>query len=374
MSALKQAFEQAGYENPEQKALRLATEAWGRFPSDVAGGARIRYVHDALRGETGWEVVTRYRRDAAIDAVTELLAFTRAKIEASRPTSSAKITLPELANNDQILDRVYRGRLLGDYRGNDLRLDVEAERQHRSRMYPTGGHYTAVRERDVSLTWHLAVLLLESTPDEQTVRSFWRQRAELNDLFCRARTELDAKVGQMKQIQKKVGDAENLSIRAYESSPQRLLTNGLHARAERVHEEDVARLNSFLIDGRSLGECTAREALAWCDRQEISVEFVRSLCFGVPLDDQLNRWYGRHPEEVEELWKRVNSQEARERYAEAKRQAQQRWAALREEAGLLGAEFEGEVERADIWGDLPTRQVKLPRRAPTRAPGDPNAP
>jgi hypothetical protein len=106
--------------------------------------------------------------------------------------------------------------------------------------------------------------------------------------------------------------------------------------AEVIQSAATARLSTFLVEGKPLGDCTAREALAWADRQETNIEFVRALCHGVPLDDRLNQWYSGAEVDVEAIWKRCNSRNAREQRIAMRDEAYKWWNKAQKEAERLG--------------------------------------
>lgn len=87
---------------------------------------------------------------------------------------------------------------------------------------------------------------------------------------------------------------------------------------QRVNSEALTRLHGFSINGVSLYNMTARDALAWCDQQENNVEFVRSLCSGVPLHATLGEYYGSPKGEidVEAFWQVANSEENKKKRQE----------------------------------------------------------
>lgn len=108
---------------------------------------------------------------------------------------------------------------------------------------------------------------------------------------------------------------------------------------EDLGRQTKLRLMEFMIDGKPLANCTAGEALAWCDRQERDVDFVRQLCSGVPLGDTLGKWYNSAPSEVEEIWRRVNTPESFERRRRLRERFENEWAEAKQVAERIDGDL-----------------------------------
>ncbi len=102
--------------------------------------------------------------------------------------------------------------------------------------------------------------------------------------------------------------------------------------AKEIAAKRINRLHTFLLDGKSLAQCTAREALAWADRCEAEAAWIRALCQNVPLDETLGQWYDSSALTVEEIWAAENSPEAAERREALRLLASSAW----EEADRCG--------------------------------------
>ena len=121
------------------------------------------------------------------------------------------------------------------------------------------------------------------------------------------------------------------------------------------------RINTFRVNGIPLSECTAREALSWCDKQERDVEFVRRICAGIPPEDTIGRWFSKAAEEIENIWISVNSPEAWERRRTIRDNMHSAWAAAvmfatyPEATEELHA-LEQRIAKAHTGGDMPWRE------------------
>lgn len=58
-------------------------------------------------------------------------------------------------------------------------------------------------------------------------------------------------------------------------------------------------LDTFIVNGRPIGDVTAAEASAWAARRDRDARFVRALTANLPPNDPIRRW--RTPEEAEAM-------------------------------------------------------------------------
>lgn len=259
-TAMREAFDRAGWRNPRDHAIEIAVEAWTKWSTPSRAPTRRNYLKERLTDDMIWQLLDRWQYQGA----TKFLNFV---LEEAARTIRTEAPSPEKIKTKKSETRHQREKREEAKRELQRRLDVAAE----------------------------ATAHFDYTHPEEVVK----REIEDHSQYVAEKTRRTVKA------------------------------------------KSVARLNTFLIDGTPLADCTAREALAWCDRQERDVEFVRNLCHGVPLDDTLGRWYGTAPLEVEEIWQRVNSDEARAMREALKAKMIEEWAkvkALADELGADGAE------------------------------------
>jgi len=88
-TAMKLAFDNAGYTGESDlafaKALQIADEAWRKWSSQSAGGARRDYVKGMLRREMTWAMLERCQPQALALGITWLLNEAEQRIRSQRP-------------------------------------------------------------------------------------------------------------------------------------------------------------------------------------------------------------------------------------------------------------------------------------------------
>ncbi|HQU03510.1 MAG TPA: hypothetical protein PLT25_02210, partial [Acidocella sp.] len=123
---------------------------------------------------------------------------------------------------------------------------------------------------------------------------------------------------------------------------------------EKIKEYSLERLNAIKVFGKPLSECTAFEALAWCDQQDRDVEFVRRICHGVPSNEKIGHWYKGAHVDLERIYKEVNSEESFARRRAAHFAMYEVWTMFKtvcEESGDYGLRvFEGAVKSLSHFG------------------------
>ncbi len=85
MSAMKKAFEEAGYVDIDERLARIAVDAWAKWPVLSASAARRDYVASQLEGSLAWALWQRDGSQQIVMAIGKLLNDTRPVIEAQQP-------------------------------------------------------------------------------------------------------------------------------------------------------------------------------------------------------------------------------------------------------------------------------------------------
>jgi hypothetical protein len=120
--------------------------------------------------------------------------------------------------------------------------------------------------------------------------------------------------------------------------------------ADAIQSGAISRLNAVLVDGKPLGQCTAAEAMAWADRQDGVIDFVRTLCRDVPPDRVLADWYSGQDARIEAIWAHVHSPEHADYRQKLRLKMESAWQDVAEKAKPLGESGRKTVLRS--LGDL----------------------
>ena len=80
---------------------------------------------------------------------------------------------------------------------------------------------------------------------------------------------------------------------------------GIKSRIETERVEYEKRLlDSFLVNGRPIGDCTANEVLSQAERREVDARFMRLIASGIPPEAKIRDFVTA--EEAEELYKKAH--------------------------------------------------------------------
>lgn len=227
-NALSAAFERVGIVRPQERLLRLAIEAWGKFPRENDGPARREHIADHMRGEMTYALIESWDRNVLGMAVGNLLNKARDAIERERPKNAGKP-----AGRGQGTDETQQ---CGD-----------PANPPGAKPADDGGH----KVDEVHALIAPVVTPLNAGVTRRSVSA--RPSAETRELTPAA------------------PNLTELADKQAARMASRLAT-----------EVKLSKLDTFIINGRPIGECTPEEARGWASSRRRDALFVERLAANIP--------------------------------------------------------------------------------------------
>jgi hypothetical protein len=257
-TAMAVAFTEAGYTEPEQRLTRIAIEAWGKWPQQAGAGARRQFVQSKLDPLT-LVLFHEWQPNALIMAIGQLLNRTKQEIadeafeqNAAKAAGSRPHTFETHTPNAQANPP---GEQPADDGG---RGNSDAHGLHASVVTPS-------TDADANRRSGAASVATEPTPASPPA-------ANLTELADKHATRA----------------AQRLQI-----------------------EQRLSRLDTVMIDGKPIGDCTVAEVRDWATRRgqdardaTRDARFALSLVANLPSNAVIRDWWKRG-EEVDEIYQRA---------------------------------------------------------------------
>jgi hypothetical protein len=254
-TVMAEAFRDAGYQTADERLDAIAREAWAKWSSHDAGGARRDYVMARLRADLTWALIERWQPAMLTQAVGWLLNRARDEIAAEQPQRNA-------------------GKPAGGGRVQSETHPMVAPAN------PSGATPDGDRGRGGSETQSILASVAPS------------------DAGATRRSE---PAGVSLEPARKVPAAPTYDRHAATVA----------AKAEVARR--LSRLDTVTIDGKPIGDCIASEVRAWAETRQRDARsagrdasFARSLAANLPGNAVIREWWTK-PGEVDELYERAEA-------------------------------------------------------------------
>ena len=248
------AFSAAGYKPAADRLLAWAVEAWGKYPRYEGAGARRDYVRERLQGDPTWTLIEQYGSARVLsDAIAALLTRAQAAIEAQAPTKQNPAARSGEGASQPTMPRV----------GTPPR-EVAA-----------GGGQCSVDTHNQRAPASSAVSAVSTAGEGATPAAAPKIAAPPRTLSAMA-------------------DRQSAAMARKAATLVRL-----------------SRLDTVLIDGKPIGDCTVAEVRAWAERRRadargaaLDARFALSLVANLPSGEVIRQWW-RDAAEVDKMYQRA---------------------------------------------------------------------
>lgn len=256
MNAFTQAFAEAGYRSPFDRASGWAIEAWAKWPQFSQGVARREFMANKFSGVPIWDVVQKFQPNALTFSIGCLLRDAEQAIKDQRPVRHAVVKTAD--RGDHLEDGAYA-----------LRVPAIPTSRDAGSPANDGGQNLDQTQRDIA-------------PVVSPSRDAAKPQAE-------RRSEPAIVLSEPKQVMPAAATI--------------LASKQAAAMASRVQTAiTLSKLDTFKVNGQPIGDLTPDEIRAWLRSRGRDMRFAEALIAGVPpnlpvrkfwSDDQANAIYQR---------------------------------------------------------------------------------
>lgn len=265
-TALAAAFERAGYKPPADLLMQYAIDAWARYPGPNMGGARRGLVIERLKGDMTFALLSKFMPKAVPEAIGMLLNEAELAIEEQRPAKTRDAGKP-----------AGRGQA-----GN-------ATHHSAAPANPSGVKPADDRGHSGVSTHRSAAPVVTPSRDAGEIR---RSEAAISKT--------------------------NTNTSPPPASNLKALADKQAARAAQRLQAEVrlSRLDTVLIDGRPIGDCTVAEVRTWADTRlsearsaARDARFAMVLIANLPSNAVIREWW-KGPAEVDAIYDAAGAEHA----------------------------------------------------------------
>jgi hypothetical protein len=260
-TALAEAFKAAGWQKPNDRLLGIALEAWGKWPAATMAGARRDFVVQRISGEMTYALIVGWQANMIPQAVGWLLNQAREAIENEKNAAKA----------------AGRGQ-----RGGDTQV-VVAPTNLSGGMPVGGGQVHVDTQRDDA----------PATPKDATPQA--ERQSE-------AAKETAASIPHPPP-------RSNLTVLAEKQAAR--------AKTSAAVQIKLSRLDTVLIDGKPIGDCSVSEVRAWAARRDADrraagrdVQFALNLVANLPAGTVIREHWAPMLNDVDKMYDRAEAEHA----------------------------------------------------------------